>query len=302
MRFTVSKKLVWAIAILYPIGLAGGLVYWFSKKSPAQAPAAGAPAPPPADDLQQASKVGKTDKGFPGHWYTENYERFLRPWKNEPVRIFEIGIADGGSLAMWQAYFPRASVYGVDINEAKRFENDRVKTCIADQSKRDQLKKCLDKFGGQFDLLIDDGGHSMEQQQVSFGFLFPYVKPGGFYSIEDLHTSMPNIYADFGVEPNEVNSTLTMIFKFIHSAPPKVESKYMLPGELAYLDAEVESTDLHLANNQGHSLMCIFKKRAHLPPSAAPSQAPAGPIPAIQPDNTATKTRAQTAPAGKIQL
>lgn len=210
--------------------------------------------------LSKAART--TDKGFPGHGYTEMYERFLWQWKNEPIRIFEIGIADGGSLAMWLEYFPRASVYGVDIKDSSRFEKDRVKTCIADQANREQLKKCMDAFGGQFDLLVDDGGHSMEQQQVSLGFLFPYVRPGGFYSIEDLHTSLPNLYPDFGVDPDEGNSTVNVIFNYIKSAPAGITSKYIRPDEKKYLDANIESTSFHFTNNQGHSMMCVFKKWA----------------------------------------
>lgn len=271
MRITVSKRLFWSVVLPLPLALIA-TVYVASPKAPIDPPEE-KPRPAQVGDLSKAAKAAKggTDKGFPGHGYTETYERFVAMWKNEPIRIFEIGIADGGSLSMWQTYFPFASIYGVDINEASRFENARVKTCIADQSKRDQLKNCLEKFGGQFDLLIDDGGHSMEQQQVSLGFLFPYVRRGGFYALEDMHTSMPNIYPGFGVEANEVNTTLNMVFKFIHSAPPKFESKYMLPTELAYLDAEVETADLHLGNNANHSIMCVFKKRAPQPTEAETS-------------------------------
>jgi hypothetical protein len=188
MRITVSKRLFWAVVLPLPLALIA-TVYVVSPKAPKDPPEE-KPRPAQVGELSKAAK-GRTDKGFPGHGYTETYERYLAMWKNEPIRIFEIGIANGGSIAMWQDYFPFANIYGVEINEASRFENARVKTCIADQSKRDQLKNCLDKFGGQFDLLIDDGGHSMEQQQVSLGFLFPYVRRGGFYALEDMHTSMP---------------------------------------------------------------------------------------------------------------
>jgi hypothetical protein len=255
MHLRVSKWAFWSAIILTTLGLIAGILY-VSGKGPT--PPSG---PEGTDELSRLVK-GRSDKGFPGHGYTENYERFLRPWKNDPIRIFEIGIASGGSLQVWQEYFPRASIYGVDIKDSSRFENARVKTCVADQSKRDQLQKCLDKFGGgSFDLLIDDGGHSMEQQQVSFGFLLPAVRPGGFYVIEDLHTSLPGIYPGYGVEPEGVNSTLAMIYKYVVAAPSKFESKYMLPSELEYLNAQVETASLHFANNQAHSIMCLFKKR-----------------------------------------
>ena len=262
----LSKKLLWGLTIVLPVTLVAvtyvGLSRKIEKLNQAETRAR---AKDVAELSRAAAAAGKTDKGFPGHGYTELYERFLWQWRDEPIRIFEIGIADGGSLRMWQRYFTRATVYGVDIKDKRKFETARAKTCIADQTNREQLRKCLDEFGGQFDLVIDDGGHGMRHQQVSLGFVFPYVRPGGFYSIEDLHTSMPNIYPGFDVEPDEGNTTLNMIFKYIKSAPGKFESKYMLPDEIKYLDAQVESMALSFANNQGHSMMCIFKKRGPPP-------------------------------------
>jgi hypothetical protein len=256
----LSKKIVWGLAVLSPIALVSVTYVGLSRKIEKLTQAENRARAKDVAELSRAA-VGKSDKGFPGHGYTELYERFLHQWRDEPIRIFEIGIADGGSLAMWQAYFSRATLYGVDTDDKSKFETARAKTCIADQTNREQMRKCLDKFGGQFDLVIDEGGHRMRQQQISLGLLFPYVKPGGFYSIEGLHTSMPSIYRGFDVEPDEGNSTLNMIFKYIKSAPGRFESKYMLPDEIQYLSANVESTVLSFADNQGHSMMCIFKKR-----------------------------------------
>ena len=111
----------------------------------------------------------------------------------------------------------------------------------------------------------------MEQQQVSLGFLFPYVRPGGFYSLEDLHTSLPSLYPGFGVAPDQGNTTLGMIFTYVASPVPKFNSQYMLPGEIAYLNAQVETADLHLASNGLHSTMCMFKKRGPQPLLDPPS-------------------------------
>jgi hypothetical protein len=255
MDIRLSKKLLLLATTPVIVGLVASVLCL--SRACTRAPA---PSPATSADLSQLAK-GRTDKGVPGHGYTETYERYFRIWRDEPIRIFEIGIEAGGSLRTWEAYFPRASIYGVDIRESSRFESARVKTCVADQSRRDQLQKCLDKFGGQFDIIIDDGGHSMEQQQASFGFLFPHVRPGGFYTIEDIQTSLRSLYSTFDVEPDQGNSTLTMIFKYFGSAIPKFSSRYMLPDEIAYLDAQVETADLHLASNGRHSMMCIFKKR-----------------------------------------
>jgi cephalosporin hydroxylase len=203
----------------------------------------------------------KTDKGASGHNYTEIYERFLFQWKNAPIRLFEIGIDKGGSLAMWNDYFPKARIFAIDIEDRASMQNARTKTFIADQSRRDQLQKFIDKFGGNFDVLLDDGGHSMDQQQISLGYLFKFVKPGGYYILEDIHTSLTSIRIGYGVEPDGANSTLAMIERFVRSVPPRFESKYMLPEEMQYLNENVEFANLNFRNNAEHSIVCIFKKK-----------------------------------------
>jgi demethylmacrocin O-methyltransferase len=203
----------------------------------------------------------KTDKGTAGHYYTEVYERFLFQWKDDPIRLFEIGIDKGGSLGMWYDYFPKAKIFAIDIEDRASMQNARTRTFIADQSKRDQLQRAIDKLGGDFEFILDDGGHTMEQQQVSLGFLFKFVKPGGYYILEDIHTSLPNRYPGYGVEPDGGNSTLAMIEGYVRGAPSTFQSKYMLPEEMQYLNQQVEFANLNVRSNYSHSIMCIFKKK-----------------------------------------
>jgi hypothetical protein len=69
----------------------------------------------------------------------------------------------------------------------------RVKIFPGNQENTDDLYRILHHTGVAFDLIVDDGGHTMNQQYVSFKHLFPAVKDGGFYFLEDLHTSyLPN--------------------------------------------------------------------------------------------------------------
>jgi hypothetical protein len=202
----------------------------------------------------------KTDKGVTVHHFTEVYELFFSPLKSTATRIFEIGIAGGGSLEMWRDYFRKATVFGIDIYPKTEMDSDRIKTFVADQSDRSQLAAFIDKFGGGYDIIVDDGGHSMEQQQVSIGYLFKYLKPGGYYVIEDVHTSLPQFWSGFDVEPGSANSTLTMITRFISSG--LLESRYLAPAEAKYLAQNIEFCNLFSRNNRFHSLTCILRKRA----------------------------------------
>jgi hypothetical protein len=219
---------------------------------------------------------GKTDKTIP-HGFTEIYEHLFSPLRSSPVRICEIGIAGGGSLRMWSEYFSKSTVFGIDIyslDELHRLlpkypdvpdllpekpETERLKTFVADQANRDQLRSFIDKYGGDFDIVLDDGGHAMEQQQTSLGFFFKYVKPGGYYVIEDVHTSPPERYQGYGVQDDEKNSTLNMINSFIRQG--RIQSQYLRPDEIDYLNSHIEYTNLFARNNEAHSMTCIFQKK-----------------------------------------
>ncbi len=207
-----------------------------------------------------AKLAAKTDKGPTGHNYTEHYERYLLDLRHQPIKIFEIGIANGGSLLMWQDYFPKAMIYGVDIRDLSKFNTARIKALVADQSKREQLQKALDVSGTDIDLLIDDGGHTMEQQQVSLGYLFKFLKVGGYYMLEDIHTSVAGWWPGYGQEPDGSNTTLRMIQNYTSSPTPKWQSKYMYPEEASYLDAHVEYINL-IYRTTTRSITAIIKKK-----------------------------------------
>ncbi|MEO7922246.1 MAG: class I SAM-dependent methyltransferase [Chitinophagaceae bacterium] len=122
--------------------------------------------------------------------YFEVYERYFAAYRGKPVNILEIGISHGGSLQLWRKYFgDQANIYAVDINpECKQFEEEKTNIFIGSQEDPvflDELKTKLPLL----DILIDDGGHTMKQQIVTFNHLFTSVKDGGIYLVEDTHTS-----------------------------------------------------------------------------------------------------------------
>ncbi|MDQ1547643.1 MAG: hypothetical protein QOH69_2547 [Actinomycetota bacterium] len=122
--------------------------------------------------------------------YFDIYDRHLAPFRRRPVTVLEIGIYHGGSLQMWKKYFgKRVSLVGVDIDErSTRLAESQVKVVVGDQSDRPFLQRLAADYG-PFDVVIDDGGHSMDQQITSFEELWPHVRNGGIYLVEDLHTS-----------------------------------------------------------------------------------------------------------------
>ena len=89
---------------------------------------------------------------------------------------------------MWRSYFgPRCQITGVDIEDVCRvYEKDGIRVFIGDQADR-QFWKSLRAESAPFDVLIDDGGHSPEQQRITLEETLPYLRPGGVYLCEDVH-------------------------------------------------------------------------------------------------------------------
>lgn len=122
--------------------------------------------------------------------YFEIYDRHFSRFRNTDVTVVEFGVSHGGSLQMWKEYFgPKARIYGIDINpHCKNLEEERVTIFIGDQSDRNFLKS-IPQFIPKIDILIDDGGHTMQQQINTYEELFSHIDENGVYLCEDLHTS-----------------------------------------------------------------------------------------------------------------
>lgn len=177
--------------------------------------------------------------------------------------VLEIGIYKGGSLDLLADIFPKANIFGIDIHDKTHLEfnhSSRIKTYIGDQSNRSDLKKIIDTIDTQFDIIIDDGGHMMNQQQISLGYLFQFVSPGGLYILEDLHTSNISSF----IEANDSITSLEMLHNF--NSNGKITSNHLLPHECLYLDNNIKSIDIWSVDEfyQTSVTSAIYKKQLSL--------------------------------------
>lgn len=133
--------------------------------------------------------LSKTSTKWSG--YFDVYEHHLARFKNRSPRILEIGVLGGGSIEMWHKYFGVGTfVVGVDINpDCLNYQYDGdTNIVMGDQSDPEFWKSFLEKYV-EFDIVIDDGGHTMDQQLTTLQYVFPHVKTNGTYIVEDTHTS-----------------------------------------------------------------------------------------------------------------
>lgn len=149
--------------------------------------------------MQSTRDIFNTHQGNLIHkWnhYFEIYDRFFGRYVAHKPVILEIGISQGGSIDLWKKFFGEDFIYyGIDINpKCKQFERPGVNIFIGSQSDRKFLREVKQQIP-DLDILIDDGGHTMKQQIVTFEEMFPKIKDGGIYLCEDNHTSY---WLDFG--------------------------------------------------------------------------------------------------------
>lgn len=120
------------------------------------------------------------------HSYGDIYERVFEPYKDSASKILEIGFDCGASLQAYSDYFTNATIYGIDIKDARNEsvkQNKKVLTHIGDAT----LPDTINHFPYEFDVIIEDGSHLPEHQIQHFKDYNKFVKPGGIYIIEDIH-------------------------------------------------------------------------------------------------------------------
>ena len=122
--------------------------------------------------------------------YFEIYEKYFSKYRGEKINILEIGISHGGSIQLWKKYFgDNVHIFSIDINpDCKKLEEENSTIFIGSQSDPVFLKEVIQLLPA-IDIIIDDGGHTMDQQKVSFECLFMKIKEGGLYVVEDTHSS-----------------------------------------------------------------------------------------------------------------
>jgi cephalosporin hydroxylase len=112
--------------------------------------------------------------------------------------VVELGIWDGGSLAFWNEVLRPNKLVGIDVADRANSEyfqrylgsrglHDRIKTYWrTDQRDGERLQQIVSaEFAGPLDLIIDDASHTYHATKASFETLFPLLRPGGLYIIED---------------------------------------------------------------------------------------------------------------------
>ena len=162
--------------------------------------------------------------------YGNIYDKHFAPFRDQPINILEIGVLRGGSMRMWEKYFPNANIFGIDIDkDCLQYQSDRTKIFIGDQSDVSFLRNVKAKIP-RVDILIDDGSHRAKDQKATFEEMYYHVRKPGVYLIEDIEfnywsdkdkKSPDNFMTHMKNKIDEINIRRTMHRKVAMSYPFK---------------------------------------------------------------------------------
>jgi hypothetical protein len=125
-----------------------------------------------------------TDKEAKHKYCSAFYDNAFFDLKDKKLNILEIGIQNGSSLVLWNEYFKNSIIYGIDNTDLIKDRLDtypRIKTII-----QDAYKKELTSNLPLFDIIIDDGPHTLESQIKFINNYFKKLNKNGKLFIEDV--------------------------------------------------------------------------------------------------------------------
>lgn len=160
------------------------------------------------------------------HGYLPFYDREFTKWRDEPIRLLEIGLNVGASIKLWLQYFTQAKIVGLDIVDFKFAPEIEQWVMDAGVLNRFEffkgsafspydLQRFVESQPEQFDIIIDDGAHSSGTIIMSFNYLWGHVKPGGYYCIEDFRECVNNPESHTPGYPDQVQFAESLLGRII---------------------------------------------------------------------------------------
>ncbi len=202
------------------------------------------------NDLNRLAQIHQCDK-WGTHFYTPHYQKHFKGLRKEKIKLLEIGVGGykkshrgGASLRMWKDYFRKGQIYAFDIYDKVPLEEDRIKIFQGDQTDKNFLKE-LTRSIGDMDIIIDDGSHMNKDIILTFEYLFPKLKDGGIYVVEDLQCSYWPWYGGSSDNILKGDTAINYFKKFIHGLN---YMEFIKPGyEPTYFDTHI--TSIHFYHN-----------------------------------------------------
>jgi hypothetical protein len=198
----------------------------------------------------------------------KRYTALFAPMKDQPVRLLEVGVQNGGSLEIWARYFPAAlRITGCDIEPrcaSLQFADPRIRLVIGDAGKA-ETRALLESASAAYDVIIDDGSHRSSDIAGTFCSLFPLLADGGLYVIEDLHCSYWREFQGGLFAPHSAMAFLKKLCDVVNHEHwgLAANSGVVFEGPFGELGAAISQEQLaHIHSLEFANSLCIIRKEA----------------------------------------
>ena len=201
-----------------------------------------------------------------GHFYSRVYDKIFTDIRLSAQSFMEIGLCRGlhegwrqekiPPAGLWLKYFPFAKIYGVDISDFSWFDHERFEFFRCDCSNHSEVQLLASRISySSMDVIIDDASHASFDQQLCFVSLFPKVRQGGLYIIEDLDWQPTNEKQGF--------TKTKRLFKELSEFDQVVSDDHFGISRFARDIDEIWFWDSHMELVRNHEIggLLVIKKR-----------------------------------------
>lgn len=138
--------------------------------------------------ILSSSNLFNTDKNTTHNYIEGFYEKEFQLYRDKPIKVLEIGIAFGHSLLLWDKYFSNhTGIHGVDTYGGSVAREAREAKKISITIDDAYSKRVVDSLPS-FDIIIDDGPHTLESMVSCINLYLPKLNSGGVFVIEDVQS------------------------------------------------------------------------------------------------------------------
>ena len=195
---------------------------------------------------QYAHPSKRTSSKIKGHGYSIFYQKYFENLRSNNLKILEVGSFHGNASAALYFYFKKSKLFAADIYpDLFRYRSNRIENFYVNSSDENSIQKnIIDKFSDNFDIIIEDAGHSLKDQIISLFMLFKKLNSGGLFIIEEL--DFPDTRKDMNLM-NEKPTLREILFKF-KKEKKLLNSKYIQKNDRDNFLDSIESLEIYKGN------------------------------------------------------
>ena len=195
---------------------------------------------------QYAHPSKRTSSKIKGHGYSIFYQKYFENLRSNNLKILEVGSFHGNASAALYFYFKKSKLFAADIYpDLFRYRSNRIENFYVNSSDENSIQKnIIDKFSDNFDIIIEDAGHSLKDQIISLFMLFKKLNSGGLFIIEEL--DFPDTRKDMNLM-NEKPTLREILLKF-KKEKKLLNSKYIQKNDRDNFLDSIESLEIYKGN------------------------------------------------------